>query len=96
MDDLGEMETKKYQKIMSDAFNQETDTIKYLGNKIYVSYLRAATGCADYYGDISFKDDTINLLFKNKGDIVCTEQDVYRVNYEIANNDRKKFIFKKY
>lgn len=96
MDDLGEMERKKYQKIMSDDFNRETDTIKYLGSKIYVSYLRATTGCADHYGDISYKGDTINLLLKNKSNIVCTERDVYRVTYEIANSDRKKFILKKY
>ena len=96
MDDIAKMEERRYRKIVSKDFNRETDTIKYQHGKIYVSYLRVAAGCAAYYGDLSFRGDTIRLLLLNKGDVVCAEQDIHRVVYEIDNKDGKKYLLEKY
>lgn len=96
MDDLAKMEARKYRKKFSVDFNPKTDTIRYERDRIYVSYLRAAAGCADYYGTIRFRGDTIELLFVNKSDVVCAETDIYRVVYEIDNKEGKKYTLQKY
>jgi hypothetical protein len=52
VDSLEKLDNKIYQAISSPAFNTKTDTIVYLKNKIHISFLRNAAGCADYVGEI--------------------------------------------
>ena len=96
MDGLVAIGNKFYRTVNSDAFNSKTDTIKYFKNKIYISFLRLATGCADYAGNIKFNQDTLKLLLVNKLETVCTEQDCYRVVYQIENKNNIKYILQKY
>ena len=96
MDSLVLLGNKFYRNVNSNNFNPQTDTIKYLPNKIYVSFLRLAAGCASYRGDIEFNQDTVHLLLINKLETVCTEEDCYRVIYEIENNSNKKYTLQKY
>jgi hypothetical protein len=96
VDSLEKLDNKTNHAIASSDFNPKTDTIKYLKNKIWISYLRNASGCADYAGDIKFNKDTINLLFVNTSNIVCAEVDTWRVFYEIENKDNKRYVIVKY
>jgi hypothetical protein len=96
MGSLALLGNKFYQSLNSKNFNPETDTIKYLPNKIYISFLRLATGCASYTGNVEFNQDTIHLLLINKLETVCSEQDCYRVIYEVENKSNKKYIIQKY
>jgi RNA processing factor Prp31 len=66
MDSLLKLDSSFRQSIYSDKFNEKTDTIRYDGNQIYISYLSIVTGCADYAGDIQFKGDSIILDLINK------------------------------
>ena len=96
VDSLELLDSKVNQAINSKEFNSKTDTIKYINDKIYISFLTTATGCANYTGDIKFTQDTIKLLLINKLETVCSEQDCYRLVYEIENKNNKKYIIAKY
>lgn len=96
VDSLEKLDNKIYQAIVSSAFNSKTDTIGYLKNKIRISYLRNAAGCAHYVGDIKINKDTLKLLLINTSGIVCTEENTSRVVYEIENKDNRKYIVEKY
>ena len=95
-DEIDTLNSNTYQRIISNKFNNRTDTITYLKGKIYISYLRATSGCSDYIGDIQFNKDTIELLIKNKSDTVCSERRVSRLVYSISNKDNKQYYTKKY
>jgi hypothetical protein len=82
--------------IDTDKLNKETDTIHYTGGKIYISCLKAAAGCAQYQGDISFSGDTLQLKLVQVSDLVCTEVNIWRCVYEIENTNNQQFIIKKY
>ena len=96
IDSLEKLDNKIYQAISSSDFNSKTDTIVYLKNKIYISFLRNATGCADYVGNVKINKDTLKLLFINISDVVCSEENTWRLVYEIKNADNKKYIIAKY
>ena len=85
------LDTSFYQTMSSKSFSIKTDTIKYLNHRIYVSYLTVLAGCAQYYGDLVFVEDTIKLRLINKGDIVCTEQEGWRVRFIIENKKNTKY-----
>ena len=96
VDDLEKLDNNVYQGIRSDNFNSKTDTVKYFKGEIYISYLRTTSGCSEYTGDIQFNKDTIKLLVINASDIVCSEENAWRVVYEIENKDNKKYVIQKY
>lgn len=96
VDSLQNLNEKQYQAIDADNFNPQTDTVKYLKDKIYISYLRNAAGCAKYAGDIQYNTDTIKLILKNLTGVVCAEENCWRVIYEIENKGNRKYIIKKY
>jgi hypothetical protein len=85
VDSLEKLDNKLYQAISSSDFNSKTDTIFYLKNKIHISYLKNAEGCADYVGDIKINKDTLKLLFINISVVVCAEENTWRLVYEIQN-----------
>jgi len=94
-DDLDKLDTNLYKKIISNRFNKETDTIRYSKGKIYISYLKATSGCSEYVGDIKFNKDTLKLLLNNASDTVCSERNVCRVIYEIENKRNKSYLIEK-
>ncbi len=96
VDSLGKLDNKIYQAISSSDFNSKTDTIVYLKNKIHISFLRNAAGCADYVGNVKIYKDTLKLLFINVSGVVCSEENTWRLVYEIKNTDNKKYIIAKY
>lgn len=93
-DELEKLKPRLMHDIMSANFNHKIDTVKYLKDKIYVSCLMTAPGCAQYSGDIAIKDDTIRILLINKGDFVYRTYGL-AVTYEIKNKQRKHFVFQK-
>lgn len=96
VDSLEKLDNKIYQAISSQTFNSKTDTIVYLKNKIRVSFLRNAEGCAEYVGDVKFNKDTLKLLFINASGVYCTEENTWRLVYEIQNTNNRKYIVEKY
>jgi hypothetical protein len=96
VDSLEKLDNKIYQAINSSVFNPKTDTIDYRKNKIHISYLRNAAGCADYVGDIKINKDTLKLLLINTSCVVCTEENTWRLVYEIENKDNRKYVITKY
>ena len=94
-DELEKLSPQKMNNLLSPDFNPKTDTIKYLKDKIYVSCLIAAPGCAEYLSDITLNGDTIQMQLVNKGDVVCSELTVWRIKCEIINNQNKRYVFQK-
>jgi|GEM_PF-1817773 len=94
-DEVERLDTTAYKALISKDLNQRTDTIKYLKGKIYVSCLKITDGCTKYIGDIRFDKDTIKLIAFNTSDTVCSESNVWRIIYEIANKDNKNYVIKK-
>ena len=95
-DSLQYIKASLYQAICDSSFNPYTDTIKYLQRKIYISFLRNAAGCANYKGNIDIREDTIKLLLENLSEEVCSEENCWRLIYEIENNGNKRYVIKKY
>jgi hypothetical protein len=91
MDDISELDEETYQKLHSKDFNLETDTIKVGENELSISYLAVTNGCADYTGNIAFKNDTLFLKLINVGEVVCTEESVDRVRFRIKNSDNIEY-----
>jgi hypothetical protein len=94
-DDVEKLDSAIYNGIASYSLNKKTDTIKYLKGEIYISCLRITSGCSEYIGDIQFNKDTIKLITINTSDTVCSESNVWRIIYKIANKDNKRYIIKK-
>lgn len=96
VDSLEKLKKEELDKIYSSNLSPQVDTIKYLKNKIYISCLKVATGCGSYIPDIKFSDDTIKLDMHLISEVICPEQDVWRVTYVIENNDGKRYKVQKY
>jgi hypothetical protein len=95
---IGDMESRdsvRYKEIFSKYLVATTDTIRYLKQRIYISCIKPAGGCAEYKGDLVFRNDTIVLLLKNISEISCAEIEEWRVIYEIENKDNKKYVIRK-
>jgi len=93
--DLNSRDSIRYNEIFSKHLIATTDTIRYLNKKIYVSCIQPAGGCAEYKGDLLFRNDTIILLLKNVSETACAEMEEWRTIYEIENNDNKKYVVQK-
>lgn len=96
MDSLMELDTSFYEAIFSAHFFDRTDTILFDENEIYISYLGVVNGCADYAGDIKFNGDSLILDLINTGNYVCTSQTCNRMRFRIKNEEKKKYIIKKW
>ena len=79
----------------SKKFDPKTDTIEYLKDEIYISYLEGVTGCVVYGGDIEIKNDTITLKLIELNNDACTEVVYARVKYRIHNLGNIKYKIKK-
>ena len=78
-------------RIGSKEFNPKTDTIKYIGNEIQISYLEALTGCVKYGGDMEIKDDSLILKLVTLNNEECPELEFARVTYRIKNTENIKY-----
>jgi hypothetical protein len=96
VDSLEKMSREQMSKLDSDELSPATDTVLYLEDKIYISCLRVATGCAEYQGDIKFLNDTLKIHMHLIGDQVCAEQDAWRVRFVVENKEQKRYIIRKY
>jgi hypothetical protein len=96
VDSLEWLKKEQLDKISSSVLSPQIDTVKYLENKIYISCLRLATGCGEYAPNIKFVGDTIKLDMHLLNDVVCTEQNAWRVTYWIENKSGKKYKVQKY
>ncbi|RZK22468.1 MAG: hypothetical protein EOO43_09565, partial [Flavobacterium sp.] len=56
--DVSKEELAKITSLRSSDFNTATDTIHYLENEIYISYVRGLVGCVEYAGDFEIKNDS--------------------------------------
>jgi hypothetical protein len=96
VDSLEKMQQIDYAKLNSSELSLDIDTVHYYKDKIYISCLRLASGCAKYQGDIKFVQDTLKLEMRLISDEVCTEQDAWRIRFVIDNRKGKKYIIRKY
>jgi hypothetical protein len=96
MDEIVERGEKKFQELNSPNFNSKTDTIRFKDNNIYVSYIALVNGCAEYIGDINYKNDSIFLNLINVGEYECTEQRADRLTFIINNPKNRKFAIVKW
>jgi hypothetical protein len=81
--------------IGSKEFNPKTDTIKYIGNEIQISYLEALTGCVEYGGDMEIKNDSLILKLVTLNNEECPELEFARVTYRIKNAENIKYKISK-
>jgi hypothetical protein len=93
-DDVPKIGTDTLRKLESDDLNPNTDTVKYLNGRIYISFLRVTSGCANYKGDLVFKKDT--LVPTVNSDTVCSEQNIYRFTFLVKDLNNQKYFIKKY
>ena len=97
MDELFDKSDEEYQKLTDDInFNAKTDTILYLNDTLYISYLTYVNACAEYAGNIEFKNDTIILDAYNILDEVCASGELDRFIYTIYNPENIKYKIVKY
>ena len=93
-DEVEELDSNVSKKIFSPNFNKNTDTVKYLKGRIYISYLTPTAGCSTYKGDVQFNKDTLKLLL-NSSDTVCTEVVVWRMIFQIENKGNRHYRIQK-
>jgi hypothetical protein len=93
-DEVEKLNRNVFKEIISPDFNKKTDTIKYRSGKIYISYLKATSGCSTYKGDVQFNKDTLKLLL-NGSDTVCTEMVVWRMIFQIENKGNRYYRIRK-
>ena len=93
--DMSNRDKKRYDEIFSKELSLSTDTVRYLNGKIYISCIKPAVGCADYKGDIMFRNDTLILLINNTSDKACSEMETWRTVYEVENSSNKKYVIEK-
>jgi hypothetical protein len=95
-EEIAKMEFKTQWYLNEKEFNSKTDTIKYLKDKIYISYLTFNNGCAENAGDYKIKGDSLIINLVNLRDYVCTERICDRVIFEIKNPENKKYKIAKW
>lgn len=93
--DLYSRDSIRYNEIFSKDLVPGTDTVRYSRQKIFVTCIRPANGCAEYNGDLRIQNDTITLLLKNISGDGCKEMEEWRTTYQIENRDNKKYIIQK-
>jgi hypothetical protein len=81
--------------IFSRRMNPAIDTILYKNGEIYISCISMATGCADYTGNITYKNDTIQLELINLNGLMCPEKNCHRFIYRISNPENKRYVILK-
>lgn len=94
-DSVERLDSNVYNGITAQSLNKKTDTIIYRNNEIYISCLKITNGCSEYVGDIQFDKDTLKLIVINTSDRVCSESNIWRITYRIANSLNKRYIIKK-
>lgn len=95
-DSLELLKKEQLDKISSKDLSPQIDTVKYQEDKIYISCLRLATGCGEYAPNVKFVGDTLKLDLHLLSDLVCTEQNAWRVTYSVENKSGKKYKVTKY
>lgn len=95
MDEMTKLPEKKFEVIFSNKFNQLTDTVKYLNNRIYISCLMTEPGCAHYTGNVRFQKDTLFLEAVKTVNVECTEETMWRMTYEVLNPSNRHYILLK-
>lgn len=93
--DISDKERAKRGRVGLETFNAKTDTIKYEGDEIYISYLDGVTGCVVYGGDIKIKGDTLTLKLIPTNNMACTEILFARMTFRIKNPEKKNYYIKK-
>ncbi len=93
--DMGEyldLDEQERQRIYDNTrFYPETDTIAYLNDTLYISYLTYVNSCAIYDGNIEIRNDTIFLEANNIGEHVCMSGRLDRFIYVIFNPDNIEY-----
>jgi hypothetical protein len=95
-EEIAKMEFKTQWYLNEKEFNPKMDTIKYLKDKIYISYLTFNGGCDENAGDYIIKGDSLIINLVNLRDYVCTERICDRVIFEIKNPENKKYKIAKW
>jgi hypothetical protein len=93
--DISDSEIAKRGPVGVDTFNMKTDTVKYIGDEIYISYLDGVTGCVVYDGDIKIENDTLTLKLVPINNMACTEILFARLTYKIKNPKKIKYVIRK-
>ena len=93
---IAKMDEKTQWFLNEPTFNPKTDTIKYLKNSIYISYLTFNNGCDDLAGNFIKKGDSIKIKLVNLNGYTCTERICDRVLIQIKNYENKKFKITKW
>lgn len=94
--EIAKMEFKTQWYLKEKEFNPKMDTIKYLKDRIYISYLTFNNGCAENAGDYKINGDSLIINLVNLRDYVCTERICDRVIFEIKNPENKKYKIAKW
>lgn len=97
MDELFEIPEIEYQRLTDRvSFHSETDTVLFLKDTLYISYLTYVNACAAYAGDIKFSSDTLFLTAINIKGEECTSGNIDRFVYKIFNPENKKYHIVKF
>ena len=92
MGEYGDLDEQVRQRIFDNKrFYSETDTIAYLNDTLYISYLTYVNACAVYDGNIEIQNDTIFLKAYNIGKHLCLSGRVDRFTYIILNPDKTEY-----
>lgn len=93
---IAKMDEKTTWYLNEPTFNPKTDTIKYLKNSIYISYLTFNNSCDELAGDFIEKGDSLKINLVNLNGYTCTERICDRVILKINNPENKKYKITKW
>jgi len=96
MDKLVSKSQKEFQRLQDNvSFHKETDTILYLKDTLYISYLTCVNASGYYDNNIEFHNDSLILKTINLSKFSCMCERIDRFIYKIYNPDNKKFLIVK-
>ncbi len=92
-----EMSDEEFKRLYDDInFYTETDTISYTKDTIYISYLTIVNACAEYEGNIEYRNDSLILSAYNTRDEECASGTINRLIYKVHNPENKRYFIKKF
>ena len=91
-EEIGSKSEKEFQQLHDNVnFYIETDTIHYMTDTLYISYLTCVNACGSYDGNIEFHNDSLVLKAIDIGEISCYSEKIDRFIYKIYNPGNKKY-----
>jgi len=84
-DNINDLPENELDDIRSESFKSKYDTVKYLNDTLYISYVECVNNCGTYQGDIEFHNDTLFVKVLDLSRIACISERIDRFIYKVYN-----------